>query len=254
MNFEIFETESKEVSLKKTGFLWFWDDFPKYCSIAWVICMAAAFFFTWTSRDAIFLWGTEHLVLFSFGMAALLILVAIGNLVPGIPNMPAPLVVGWACAAGLPAGWTTAFGLMVLIMATIGSMFGYGIGWSKAKSDSTLFEEFELEDSEQHGKAWRFYRTSSNPILWSRIGTNAALCGHVNLIAGAEQEEGTRFCIIAGFGHFLWTLLYLVIGFALGLLPEIRDFAIAHPLTFSVVVCMFVGALLLETYHRIRRR
>ncbi len=240
--------------MKKSGFLWFWDDFPRVCTVAWFFCMAAAVVLTALWQGAIFQWGAEHQVSFALGMSLLLILVAIGNFVPGIPNMPAPLVAGWACAAGLSVGWTTAFGLMVLIMATIGSIVGYGLGRATLNNMNDFLAEFELENSSQRRKARVFYRGSANPILWSRVGRNAALCGHVNLIAGEEQEEGILFCLMAGFGHFLWTLQYLAIGFTLGQVSEMWVYITEHPYLIVVQTVLTVSLTMLALFLWDRRR
>jgi len=196
--------------------------------VAWFISLAAALVCTALWRDPIYQWFSGHMVTFVGLMIVFLLLVAIGNLIPGIPNMPAPLIAGWACTAGMCAGWTTALGLMVVILASFGSAFGYVMG-NMSRRDSDFLSDFELDSSAQYRTAYRFYKESSQPIFWSRFWKKAALCGHVNIIAGLDDEQGVRFCTIAAYGHFLWTCQYIVIGIAIGYLPEILDFLLSFP-------------------------
>jgi hypothetical protein len=172
-------------------------------------------------RPHIRLWA-QHYVVTTIVLFVLILTVTVGNFIPGIPNMMAPLLVGWACAAGLSVPMTVVYGLLVFNAAFFGSLIAYSLGRNTAYiselqlDTSTRFQG--IKQRVENRELW------SGLIFKSRVGKFAAYCGHVNIAAGEVNFYLLGFIKEAAAGHFLWTLQYLAIGFAISwLMPYVGN-------------------------------
>lgn len=198
---------------------WFWDVFPKRCTAAWWVFMAGFLFLNTFYQEPVYTWLTTQYVLLIFGWGAMFCLVYIGNYYPGVPNMPLPLLTGWALACGADPMLVLSSSIFVWLSATLGSA---GIFARARRERSGLIMAWQLNQSESYRGALNAVRSFPNVIRRSRIGKFAALCGHVNIAAGVDGYDIESFYRQMILGHLLWTIQYVAIGFAIGwLLPHL---------------------------------
>ncbi|MDP2789633.1 MAG: hypothetical protein Q8O51_00730 [bacterium] len=197
---------------------WFWDVFPKRMTALWWLFMIALVVVTAFWRDPVFNWFSAQPALLILGVLLLLVLVFIGNYIPGIPNMLLPLFAGWALGAGASYITVMNVGLLTWLAATLGSKMIF----MKARRHPGMVLDWNLHLSERYKKAADAVRSEQNVIVESRFGKLAAYCGHINIAAGIESYSKYDFVYGIMIGHTLWTLQYLAFGFAISwLLPYV---------------------------------
>jgi|GEM_PF-3964658 uncharacterized membrane protein YdjX (TVP38/TMEM64 family) len=194
--------------------VWFWDTFPKWCTAGWWIFFIGFALLTAFSSQSIINVAQANPPLFLTISLLLIFWVFVGNYVPGLPNMFAPLLLGWGIGQGL-SWWFLLAGLPIVAAAVAGSLAGFNAG--------RLGLPFgNVRSSERYKGALNALRTDQNVVLRSRIGKFAAYCGHINIAAGENGMDINEFLRGAMLGHTLWTFYYVAAGFLMGwLLPYV---------------------------------
>jgi membrane protein DedA with SNARE-associated domain len=219
----------------------FWDVFPKWMTALWIVSIIAMVVATFLWQDAVYVWFAGEPGLVVIGIFTLLVLVFIGNYVPGIPNMLLPLFAGWAF--GTSASFVTVLnvGMLTWLIAALGSKLIY----VKARNNPFIVLNWNLNTSKRFNIARDAVESEPNVIIRSRIGKFAAYCGHVNIAAGVAKYPNDKFTDGVMLGHALWTLQYLALGFLIGYLPKIRDFVVTYPyLSLSGILCVMIVVMI----------
>lgn len=196
----------------------FWKKFPNRCTVALPFFLVFLFVIAGLYGPGMANWlqvNSGPAIGLLLVLSALLVF---GNAIPGVPTNALPLTLGLGYFLGLftPTAMTWLV-VAATVVATAGSALGFIIGRNTELEDlrlgvwglknSPLFDP-ALRDVEQHPR-----RT----IFFSRFWNSGRL-GHVNLAAGTLWVEPSKFIGPAFYGHFIWMIFYVTVGFFLGLL------------------------------------
>ncbi|MFA6587506.1 MAG: hypothetical protein WCT08_00385 [Patescibacteria group bacterium] len=180
------------------------DKFSKVCSwlyIPWLILLII-----WPD----FRHALTTIAASGWGIVFLMLLAVIGNLIPGVPTNPAPILLGFAWIIS-PTYGIPNFAILV-IATTAGSLFAYYLG-RNLKTPNFVVGNNGFEAARD-----RFNQAKSKGLLifTSRFWKSGGL-GYINYRAGFREKPTTvLFTVYALLGHAIWVCLYFFGAYGIG--------------------------------------